>query len=208
MKTIYNMKIKKLKDYAKENDVTYRTAWQHFKDGKIEGAIKNVTGRVLIKEFEEESQEPKINVVCYARVSSSVNKSNLETQAERLVNYSNAIGLKVNSIIKEIGSGLNDTRPKLLKILEDQSITHIVVEHKDRLTRFGFNFLESWLESQGRKLIVINQVESDKEDLMQDFVSLVTSFTARLYGQRRSRRKTEKLIKELNSNYVGPENDD
>ena len=71
------------------------------------------------------------------------------------------------------------------------------MEHKDRLTRFGFKYIEQLMEMQDRKIEVINNVEDDKDDLIQDFVSIITSFCARIYGQRRNKRKTEKLIKEL-----------
>lgn len=100
-------------------------------------------------------------------------------------------------MVKEIGSGINDSRPKLLKLLTDPTITVIVVEHKDRLTRFGFNYLEQLLAMQGRRIEVINLAENGKEDLIQDFVSIVTSFCARLYGQRRCKGKTERIIAEL-----------
>ena len=69
-----------------------------------------------------------------------------------------------------------------------------MVEHKDRLTRFGFNYIKVLLPDC--KIVVVNETE-DKEDLFEDFVSLVTSFCARIYGQRRSRRKTEELIRQL-----------
>jgi putative resolvase len=100
-------------------------------------------------------------------------------------------------VVKEIGSGVNDARPKLMKLLTDPTITLIVVEHKDRLTRFGFNYIEQLLTLQGRRVEIINLTENGKEDLVQDFVSIITSFCARLYGQRRSKRKTERLIAEL-----------
>ena len=100
-------------------------------------------------------------------------------------------------VVKEIGSGVNDTRPKLIKLLTDPSVSVIVVEHKDRLTRFGYNYLEQLLKMQDRRIEVINLAEDGKEDLIQDFVSIVTSFCARLDGQRRSKRKTERLIAEL-----------
>jgi predicted site-specific integrase-resolvase len=82
-------------------------------------------------------------------------------------------------------------------LLNDPSVTLIVVEHKDRLTRFGFHYIEQLLKMQNRRIEVINQAENGKEDLVQDFVSIVTSFCARLYGQRRSKRKTERIIAEL-----------
>ena len=100
-------------------------------------------------------------------------------------------------MVKEIGSGVNDNRPKLMKLLTDPGVTLIVVEHKDRLTRFGFNYLEQLLAMQGRRIEVINQAENGKEDLVQDFVSIISSFCARLYGQRRAKRKTERIIAEL-----------
>ena len=78
-----------------------------------------------------------------------------------------------------------------------EAITLIVVEHKDRLTRFGFNYIETFLKMQGRQLEVVNLAENGKEDLMQDLVSIIYSFSARMYGQRRAKRKTEIIVKEL-----------
>ena len=64
---------------------------------------------------------------------------------------------------------LNYTRPKLTKLLTGIEVTHIMVEHKDRLTRFGFNYIKNWMASRQCKIIIINKVETDKEDLMQRF---------------------------------------
>jgi len=190
----YNSTMKTLKDYARDHGIKYRAAWNRFKAGKIPSAFKDDFGKILI--YEDKPDRP-IKVACYARVSSSQNKLNLESQAERIMHYSNLSGLPVNLVVKEIGSGLNDKRPKLLKILNDVDVTHIVVEHKDRLTRFGFAFIKDWMASRQCKIIIINDVDTDKEDLLQDFVSLVTSMVARLYGLRRSKRKTEELIRDL-----------
>lgn len=186
--------MKTLKEYAKQHGIKYRAAWNRFKAGKIPNAFKDEFGKILLKE--DEPDRP-ICVICYSRVSSSQNKANLKKQSERIVSYANANGWQVGRLVEEIGSGLNDKRRKLLNILNDENVTHIIVEHKDRLTRFGFNYLEQWMQYRGVKIVVINDIATDKEDLMQDFVSLVTSFVARLYGLRRSKRKTEKLIEEL-----------
>jgi len=70
------------------------------------------------------------------------------------------------------------------------------VEHKDRLSRFGTVFIESLLSHMECELVILNPSEG-KEDLMQDFVSIVTSFCSKIYGLRRSKRKTEKLIESL-----------
>jgi predicted site-specific integrase-resolvase len=157
------------------------------------------TGTILITEPIDEpgiSQLPT-KVAIYTRVSAAENRENLESQAKRLQDYCAAKGYSIAIVVKEIGSGVNDTRPKLLKLLNDPTVTLIVVEHKDRLTRFGYNYIEQLLKMQNRRVEVINLAENGKEDLIQDFVSIVTSFCARLYGQRRSKRKTERIIAEL-----------
>jgi len=184
----------KLSVWAKKQGITYRAAWNMFNKGLIERSYKLPTGTIIVPE-PEECVEQKVAI--YARVSSSENKDNLDRQAERLVSYCNARGWRVDSVIKETGSGLNDKRRKLEKILRDKTITKIVVEHKDRFSRFGVNYIELLLSMQRRELVIINPVSNDRDDLMQDFVSIITSFTARLYGLRRNKRRTEKLINEL-----------
>ena len=186
-------KYTKVSQYAKENNVTIRTIWRWIERGRLV-IERTSTGRVFIV---EDLEEKPLSVAIYCRVSSSENKNNLETQKERLLSYCNAKGWKVEKVVTEIGSGLNDTRPKLEKLLLDTTITVIVVEHKDRLARFGINYIQKLLEKDQRRIEIVNNVDSDKEELIQDFVSIITSYCARIYGNRRSKRKTEKLIKEL-----------
>ena len=176
------------------NGVTYRTVWNWVKKGNVKYEIVP-SGSIFILEDEPIKKEKR--VVVYCRVSSYENKSNLDSQSERVINYCNAKGWKVNKVVKEIGSGLNDNRPKLNQLLKDNSYDVIVIEHKDRLTRFGFNYINTLLENQNRKIEIINSADDDRADLIQDFVSVITSFCARIYGSRRSKRKTEQIIKEL-----------
>jgi predicted site-specific integrase-resolvase len=185
----------KISQYAKKEHVQYRTVWNWIKSGKLK-TEKSSTGRVII--IIDDNNIDKVAIYC--RVSSSENKDNLERQKERLVSYCMAKGYQIEKVVCEIGSGLNDGRKKLEQLLLDISITKIVVEHSDRFSRFGMNYIEKLLNMQGRKIEVVNKQDNDRNDLMQDFVSIITSFTARLYGQRRSKRNTEKLIKELNDN--------
>lgn len=180
--------------YAKKYNVSYRTIWNWKYNGKLQ-FHKTATGRNYI--IENEDKQIDDHVAIYSRVSSSENKNNLTKQKERLENYCIARGYKIVKIVEEIGSGLNDKRPKLEKLLLDESVKKIVVEHGDRFSRFGMNYIEKLLEMQGRKIEIVNQQSNDRDDLMQDFVSIITSFCARLYGQRRNKRRTEQIIKEL-----------
>ena len=82
-------------------------------------------------------------------------------------------------------------------MLTDPKADTIVVEHKDRATRFGFRYLEVLLSQAGRTIEVANLAENDREDLLQDLSSLVYSMCARLYGQRRAKRKQELIGKIL-----------
>ena len=185
----------KISQYARLHNVTTRTVWNWMYKGIVKYETDK-TGHHWIIETEE-NKNKELQVAVYARVSSSENKNNLDKQAERLVSYCNAKGYKVAKVVKEISSGLNDQRPKLEQLLTDISIDVIVVEHKDRLARFGLNYIQKLLQLQNRKIEIVNNIDGEKEDLMQDFVSIITSFCSRLYGQRRTKRKTEQIIQEL-----------
>lgn len=128
----------KLIVYAREVGVSYRTAFRWLKSGKIEGRHMD-TGTILIPELIGGSRgsEHSAKVTISTHVSAAENKDDLEGQADCLRDYCAAKGYSMAWVVKEIGSGLNDTRPRLLKLLTYPSVRLIVVEHKDRLTRFG-----------------------------------------------------------------------
>ena len=184
----------KLSTYAKKLGLKYLTVWGMYKKGLIPGAYQLKSGTIIVPDEPTAPQKPPYTVV-YARVSSPDRKDQLKSQQERLCRFCEANGWKIDEVVSEIASGLNDTRPRLERVFRERKATRIVVEHKDRLTRFGFNYIKTLFPEC--EIVVVNPVDNDEKDLMQDFVSLVTCFCARLYGQRRSRRRTEKLIQDL-----------
>jgi predicted site-specific integrase-resolvase len=186
----------KLSDYAKQQGVRYETAWRWFRDGKIQGR-RIGAHTILIDEAIAEPTPSERATAIYTRVSSAENKSNLDSQTERLVAYCTVRGYQVSRVVKEIGSGVNDNRPKFLALLADPSIGRIVIEHKDRGTRFGFRYIETLLNTYGREIEVVNRAENRTDDLLADLTSIIYSFCARLHGQRRAKRKTEKIVQEL-----------
>ena len=192
----------KASEYAKKMSLNVRTVYRYYHNGKIKGYQDKETGTIFIlNPFKNKNNEDNLKnkVVLYARVSSSENKTNLESQLERLRLFASAKGYQIVKEIKDIGSGLNDNRSKLNELFEKElnNFEILLVEHKDRLTRFGFNYIDILLKSHNKKIEVINLVDNNKEDLIQDFVPVITSFCARIYSQRISKRKVEKLIKEL-----------
>lgn len=190
----------KLSAWAKQEGIAYRTAVSHFHAGLIPEAFQKTTGTIMVDipdKVEPVSLIGKNRVVLYSRVSSSQNKDNLVRQQARLEDFAAAKGYQIVRNVKEVGSGLNDNRTQLNKILTDPDWDVLLVEHRDRLTRFGFNHLELLLNQLDKRIEVINASE-DKDDLIQDFISVITSFSARIYGRRRTHRQTERLIEELN----------
>jgi len=178
----------KLSEYAKNRSITYKTAWTHFNEGKINGAYKDVNSSIYVPINENVDYT---NAICYARVSSNSMKENLNRQQRRLEEFAASNNYKIIKSVKEIASGMNDDRPKLNKILNDNNWNTLIIEHKDRLTRFGFNYIKLLLESKNKKIVVINQSNEDKTDLMQDLISIIYSFSARLYGLRRKKNREE-----------------
>lgn len=196
------MKTKKIKlsEWAKINQMHYRSAWRLYKEGKLEDIVEVLpSGKILVKIEQEINEELKNSVFLYARVSSNDQKEDLDKQLLRLVSYATEKGYKIVGFEKEIASGLNDSRPKLHKALTNKKYSKLIVEHRDRLSRFRFNLIQLLLKETNKEIEVINESLDKDSDLIDDFVSIITSFCSRIYGSRRSKRKiitiTEDLLK-------------
>ena len=177
----------KLSDFAKQVGVTYKTAWQWWKAGQLD-AYQLPTGTIIVRE----PQVAASGVALYARVSSVDQKDDAVRQMQRLREYGAARGYPVVAEVTEIASGLNDERPKLKKVLTNPKVGVIVVEHRDRLTRFGYGYIATLLAQQGRRVEAI--YPSDTGDgLVDDFVAVITSMAARIYGRRTSKRRAERI---------------
>ena len=179
----------RLSQYAKHMGVSYRTAFRWWKAGKLD-AYQLDTGTIIVRE--PVSGEVPANVALYARVSSADQKEDLARQMQRLKDYAAAKGYHVTRTVSELASGLNDSRPKFLKLLTDASIGVIVVEHRDRATRFGLTYIEQLMAMQGRRLEVIFPSDTDN-DLVDDFIAVITSMASQLSGRRTSKRRAEKI---------------
>lgn|SRR5699024_575204 len=191
-------------EYANMMSLSKKTVYVHFHDGLIPGYQDKNTGTIYLEnpEFNQNNNrdDDLTKVVLYARTSSSQNRQLVEDQLSRLRQYATSKGYTIVREIKEFGSGLNDNRRQLQSLFTDNSFDIIIVEHKDRLTRFGFNYLEHLFNNNNQNIEVINHVDNADEDIIDDFTSIITSFCARIYGKRRSKRKSAKMIGELNEN--------
>ena len=190
----------KLPDYAKELGISYTTAWRWWKAGKLPHPASKTESGLIIVDYKSNSpltSSGSNRVIIYSRVSSSENKDDLEKQSQRLAEYATARGYQIVNIVKEVGSGLNDNRRQLEKLLKRDDYNILLVEHKESIARFGTNYLDILLQRLGIKLEIVNLADNGKEELMQDLVSIIRSFAARLYGQRRGKRKTERIIEQL-----------
>ena len=138
------------------------------------------------------------STVTYARVSSNEQKQkgDLDRQSQRLSEYCAKKGWRVTHIIKDVGSGLNDNRSgfiRLTNMVLNKKVNKLVVEHKDRLTRFQFNFIKKIFESYGCEVIVIDGADvSNDEELATDIMSLMASFSGKFYGRRSAERRKKK----------------
>jgi predicted site-specific integrase-resolvase len=187
----------KLADWARKHGIAYCTAWRWFKRGKMPvRATKTPTGMILVEEESLQSLSENSEAHVYTRVSSPAKKADLERQAERVCEFCRARGWSVLSVIKEVASGMNDNRRKLTALLKRRP-RRIVVEHKDRLTRFGFRYFELFMEQLGGEIVVVNRDKEERDDLLKDLVAIITSFCCRLYGLRRGRKKAEKVSETL-----------
>ena len=182
----------KLSQWAKQQGISYTTAWRWWKQGKLPvQAEQTPSGTILVTP--DVSPFPSLRATwIYCRVSSHEKKDDLQRQVERCCEFCQTNGWEITHVTKEIASGMNDARPKLIKLL-NQNPTRLVVEHKDRLTRFGFSYFEYFLPKLGCELVVINRDQEEQDDVFKDLVAIITSFCCRLYGLRRGHRKSKTI---------------
>jgi putative resolvase len=199
-----NEKLYNPKEATKILGVTVKTLQRWDKLGKIK-VLRTPTNQRMIPESEIKrilsnfTGEMK-TIAIYARVSSNEQKTKgdlqrqvdyIKTQLDKNI-YSDIIE------ITDVGSGLNDKRKgllKLMKMAQDGEITDVAIRYKDRLTRFGFNYLEMYFNSHSVNIHILNEDDKQKtihEELVEDLLSIVTSFSGRLYGIRSNKNRTTK----------------
>ncbi len=131
--------------------------------------------------------------VVYARVSSADQKEDLDRQVGRVVEWATLQGYRPDEVVKETGSGLNGDRRRLRRLVADRTVGTIAVEHRERLSRFGFEYLEGALAGRGVRILVMEERELE-DDLVRDVTGVMTSLCARLYGRRSARRRAERAL--------------
>ncbi|OFY71430.1 MAG: inosine-5-monophosphate dehydrogenase [Bacteroidetes bacterium RIFCSPLOWO2_12_FULL_37_12] len=147
----------------------------------------------------QKASHDKKNIVYY-RVSSSGQKGDLENQKKAIEQFCIAQGIAVSEWVSDIGSGLNYTRKNflsLMEMVERGEVTQIIVAHKDRLVRFGFEWFESFCKNHGTKILVMNNESlSPEEEMTKDLLSIIHCFSSRLYGLRKYKKKIKEIIYE------------
>ena len=131
--------------------------------------------------------------VVYARVSSGDQKQDLDRQVGRVVEWATQQGCRPDEIVKEVGSGLKGNRRSLRRVIADPTVNTIVVEHRERLCRFGFEYVEAALAGRGARILVMDEHELE-DDLVRDVTEVMTSLCARLYGRRSAKRRAERAL--------------
>jgi putative resolvase len=182
----------KLIIWAELQGISYKTAWRMWKAGQLPVPAEQMATGTVIVHAESRAQ----GVALYARVSSTDQEADLDRQLSRLTEYAIAQKLVVVDAVKEIGSGLNGDRKSMLRLLRNPQVQIILVEHRERLMRFGFEYVEAALAAQNRRIMVIEPDEMT-DDIVRDMTEVLTSMCARLYGKRCAQHRAQKAIAAL-----------
>ncbi len=189
----------RVKEWAEREGFNKQTVWQWCREGRMPVPFERMsTGTIIIHDPKYESQPvtPATGgrTVCYARVGSSDRKGDLQRQADRLKAFALGMGIENPEVVAETGSGMDDGRRGLDRVLSDPTVGTIVVERRDRLACMDAGLVESALKAQGRRVIVVDDTESD-DDLVRGMTEALTSFCARLYGRRAAKRKADAALR-------------
>ncbi|QIV79615.1 IS607 family transposase [Mycolicibacterium frederiksbergense] len=181
----------KLAEWARASGVHPQTAYRWFREGRMPVPARRLESGTIWVDAAASGEAGR--TVVYARVSSHDQRADLDRQVARLTDWATSNGHVVGEVVTEVGSGLNGKRPKLRRVLSDPSASVVVVEHRDRLARFGVEYLEAALSAQGRKVVVTDQGET-ADDLVRDMIEVLTSMCARLYGRRGARNRAMRAV--------------
>jgi predicted site-specific integrase-resolvase len=189
------------RQFADKIGVSIKTLQRWDREGKLKPS-RTVGNRRLYTDEHLQAIRGKTakphKVVAYLRVSSQAQKPDLKNQRKVLEQFAVARGLAVTHWVEEIGGGLNFKRPKFLHlvdwIVEDQVAT-LILAHKDRLVRFGFDLLEHLCRAHQCELLVVNlETLSPEQEMVQDLMTIVHCFSSRLYGLRNYRKALKKAL--------------
>lgn len=179
-----------LKEWARRQGVHPVTAYRWYREGKLPVPARKV-GRLILVDAPTAADTGTVAV--YARVSSADQRGDLDRQVARVTTWVAGQGLTVGRVVTEVGSAFNGRRRKLLALLADASVTTIACEHRDRLGRFGVEYVEAALAAQGRRLLVADPAEV-ADDLVRDVTEVLTSMCARLYGRRSAAHRAQRAM--------------
>jgi putative resolvase len=203
------MKLYTSKQAAEFLNVALSTIIRWDNEGKIHahrtpGGHRRFTEEELLRVLglQPSSQSQVLRAVLYARVSAKKQQAsgNLDRQIARLREYAQVQRYLVVETLSETGSGVNENRPglhRLLRMVRDGEVDVVVIEYKDRLARFGYRYLERYITDFGAELEVVEAQTPNgntHEELVKDLIAIVTSFSARIYGARGA--KVVKKVKE------------
>jgi len=198
------MKIYRLNEFAKLIGKSVQTLQRWDREGIFKAHRNKLNRRYYIHDqyleyIGQKASHDKKNIVYY-RVSSSGQKGDLENQKKAIEQFCIAQGIAVSEWVSDIGSGLNYTRKNflsLMEMVERGEVTQIIVAHKDRLVRFGFEWFESFCKNHGTKILVMNNESlSPEEEMTKDLLSIIHCFSSRLYGLRKYKKKIKEIIYE------------
>ncbi|CCK59352.1 IS607 family transposase [Mycobacterium canetti] len=178
--------------WAERNGVAGVTAYRWFRAGRLPVPARKVGRLILVDESAGEAGRRGRTAV-YARVSSADQKADLERQVARVTAWAMAEQIPVDKVVTEVGSALNGHRRKFPTLLGDPTVTRIVVENRDRLGRFGSEYVQAALAADGRELVVVDSAEVD-DDLVGDITEILTSMCARLYGKRAAGNRAARAV--------------
>lgn len=186
-------------------NISYSTIKNYDKQGKLHIQRTETGRRVVLREdllnyldslkmLIHDDKTTKHDVI-YARVSSNEQKTKGDLDRQAMFLMENCHNLQKPIILKEVGSGLNDKRKKIQELIcmvENNEVNRVFVTYRDRLTRFGFHYLESMFKAHGVEIVVVKDKDKEKsvqEELVEDMMALITSFSGKLYGMRSKKNK-------------------
>lgn len=193
-----------MNEFLRRTGVSKSTAYRAEAKGVITpartaGGHRRYTEEDVAKLLGLQKQNSGKKCVIYCRVSSNSQKADLESQKQAMMDFATACGY-IYDVVEEIGGGMNMNRPKFMRIVNgiiSGEIGTVIVAHKDRLARFGYDLVQNLADEYGAEIIVANREDmSPQQEMVEDLMAIVHTYSCRLYGLRRYRKASDLIGKD------------
>ncbi len=188
-----------LPEWGRQYGLHPQVTWRMYRDGRLPShlVVEKMGNRLYVQVPESEAKRAR--TAAYARVSSKVQAPDLVRQADVIQRFAVSQGIVIDELVLEITPDLQGNRRKLLRLLADETVDLLLVEHQHRLSSFGFEMIEACFHARGGRVLTVEK-EGENDNILRDLTEILEIYCARLYGIQSAHERATRAVRAASEN--------